>query len=89
MNEQELNQEREYWAGMIEQATTKLPVFRSMLTNQIIKVVTDRTDRDRAVHLSKRVFDIEYRQKSPEDYAAGMKELNEILARYGVNYTAG
>lgn len=89
MNDDELDQDREYWEGMITQATTKLPVYRNMLTQQIIKAIHDRTDRDRAVHLSKKVFDLEYRKDFPEEYESGMKEFNEIIARHGANNGRG
>lgn len=89
MDDEQLENEQAYWAGMAEQAAARLPQLRSQLTGQIIRAIKNREDRDRAVHLAKKVFDIEYRVNSPEEYEAGLKEFNEILQRYGANNVIG
>lgn len=68
---------------IIEQIAPDLEQFKQELCMKIVQNIPDRNDRDEAVSLTRKVFNIQLHQNSPEDYQAGLKRLNEILAKYG------
>lgn len=68
---------------IIEQIAPDLEQFKQEICMKIVQSIPDRGDRDEAVSLARKVFNVEIHQNSPEEYQAGLKRLNEILSKYG------
>lgn len=67
--------------------TESLEQHKSQITMLIVKNIKDRTDRDRAISLSNRIFDLNHRTTKPDEYLSDQKELNEILKKHGADHT--